>query len=308
MKEFDIYLNKRLTECDIIVYSIPFREGLTVMNRLILESCIEHYELMKFIAVQTGSELVAHIDEMLKTCYERLNLGTEIDVSAEFNVLYSMRPQESAIVLGAEDVKLLATSFIQAESALQIAAEPLRVFISKPLGSGSSGIEINTTADMLKTDIERFTTQMGLGAELAGFKKRGAMDIDCGIPIGAELTNLCYRVTTAIDTSMEITAAVLGTELHFSLGGGENTIVLDAEIGDGLSATKHLAIANAVAILADVVTSVTQYMHPVPNALVFGASAEFVKRRFRLLAEMDENALLSYDDMTLDDVDYVVLG
>ena len=28
-KEFDIYLNKRLTECDIIVYSIPFRDGLT---------------------------------------------------------------------------------------------------------------------------------------------------------------------------------------------------------------------------------------------------------------------------------------
>lgn len=26
-KEFDIYLNKRLTECDIIVYSIPFRDG-----------------------------------------------------------------------------------------------------------------------------------------------------------------------------------------------------------------------------------------------------------------------------------------
>lgn len=30
MKEFDIYLNKRLTECDIIVYSIPYRDRLTV--------------------------------------------------------------------------------------------------------------------------------------------------------------------------------------------------------------------------------------------------------------------------------------
>lgn len=34
-KEFDIYLNKRLTECDIIVYSIPFRDGLTATNRMI---------------------------------------------------------------------------------------------------------------------------------------------------------------------------------------------------------------------------------------------------------------------------------
>ncbi len=42
-KEFDIYLNKRLTECDIIVYSIPFRDGLTATNRMILESCLESY-------------------------------------------------------------------------------------------------------------------------------------------------------------------------------------------------------------------------------------------------------------------------
>ena len=51
-KEFDIYLNDRLTQCDTIVYSIPYRDGLTVMNRLILETCLESYTLQKFIAVQ----------------------------------------------------------------------------------------------------------------------------------------------------------------------------------------------------------------------------------------------------------------
>ena len=72
-KEFDIYLNNRLTECDIIVYSIPYRDGLTAIHKLILESCIESYTLYKFVAAQTNSELVQHIDEMLKTCYERLD-------------------------------------------------------------------------------------------------------------------------------------------------------------------------------------------------------------------------------------------
>ena len=79
-KEFDIYLNKRLTECDIIVYSIPYRDGLTAMNRLVLESCLDSYVLQKFIAVQTGSELISHIDEMIKTCYERLNYGVRYRV------------------------------------------------------------------------------------------------------------------------------------------------------------------------------------------------------------------------------------
>ena len=85
-KEFDIYLNNRLTQCDIIVYSIPHRDGLTAMNKPMLESCIEEYTLMKFIAMQTESEFVSHIDEMLKTCCERLTLDTNIDASAKFNV------------------------------------------------------------------------------------------------------------------------------------------------------------------------------------------------------------------------------
>ena len=83
-KEFDIYLNNRLTECDILVYSIPYRDGLTAIHKLILESCIESYTLQKFVAIQTGSELVHHIDEMLKTCYERLSYATELDVTATF--------------------------------------------------------------------------------------------------------------------------------------------------------------------------------------------------------------------------------
>lgn len=33
-KEFDIYLNKRLTECDIIVYSIPYRDGISAAHGL----------------------------------------------------------------------------------------------------------------------------------------------------------------------------------------------------------------------------------------------------------------------------------
>lgn len=27
-KEFDIYLKRRITECDLIVYSLPYRDGL----------------------------------------------------------------------------------------------------------------------------------------------------------------------------------------------------------------------------------------------------------------------------------------
>ena len=67
-KEFDIFLKKHIIECDLLIYSIPYRDGISVTDRLILNAALESYSLYKFVAVQTGSLLTAHIDEMIKLC------------------------------------------------------------------------------------------------------------------------------------------------------------------------------------------------------------------------------------------------
>lgn len=112
-KEFDIYLNKRLTECDIIVYSIPFRDGLTATNRMILESCLESYTLQKFIAVETGSELVSHIDKMIKTCNERLHMASTWGIDLEFQTHYVLNPVPTVIEIAPnDDLQTLRNMFI----------------------------------------------------------------------------------------------------------------------------------------------------------------------------------------------------
>lgn len=63
-KEFDIFLKRHVIECDLLVYSIPYRDGISVTDRLILDAALEAYSLYKFVAVQTGSVLTAHIDDM----------------------------------------------------------------------------------------------------------------------------------------------------------------------------------------------------------------------------------------------------
>lgn len=308
MKEFDIYLNKRLTECDIIVYSIPYRDGLTAINRLILESCVESYTLSKFIAVQTGSALVSHIDEMLKVCNERLNNGVNIGVLAEFDTHYSVRPNEVGIVVSADRVELLATSFLEAKNALQIAAEPLDARLAKQLGRGHSEIELQSTVEeTLKNSIEQFSPPVILGAEVGKTNKRGFIQTDAGIPIGSEVASLCYRIYDTVSVALQISASVLETEIHYSLGRGESGIELSADVGEGDYATKYLAAQNEVGILAVAVESLRQFMEPDDNALALDMDASCILRRYRLLGEMDNDELLSYDDMTLEDVDYVIL-
>ena len=306
-KEFDIYLNNRLTQCDIIVYSIPYRDGLTAMNKLILESCIEEYTLMKFIAMQTESELVSHIDEMLKTCLERLSLGVDINASAKFNVLYAARPEPALIEISADDVKMLATSFTDANSALQITAAPLLAYIGKSVGNGESTIVFDVQASETKYSVERTPSTMELDADIEKINTQNFLDIGCSVPIVSEVANLCYRISTAVDTAMAITAAVLGTEIHFSLGSGESAVVLNADVGGGDTVTKYMAIENTVSILTDVTESITQFMHPTESPMLFGMDAESIIKRYRLLGEMDADTLAFYDDMTLEEVDFVIL-
>ena len=46
-KEFDIFLKKHIIECDLLIYSIPYRDGISVTDRLILNAALESYSLYK---------------------------------------------------------------------------------------------------------------------------------------------------------------------------------------------------------------------------------------------------------------------
>lgn len=306
-KEFDIYLNERLHQCDIIVYSIPYRDGLTVMNRLILETCLESYTLQKFIAVQSGSMLVSHIDKMIKTCKERLSNGVVLDSSAEFQVHYSSYPESTALELSAERLKTMATVYASAESALQLAAAPVSAYVKKPFGWGQSGIEIASRVDAtFKRDLEQASSQLVIGAGALNTKKRASEKAESSIVMSSELVDLLYRLCDTTTMAIEIAAQAVETEIHFSLGRSQFPIVLDSQVL-GEQMTKYLAMENVVEILSSVTESLTQFMNPTANALEIASEVGAIVKRHRMLYEMDSDALSTYDDMSFKDVDYVIL-
>ena len=118
--------------------------------------------------------------------------------------------------------------------------------------------------------------------------------------------NLCYRLYTASETVMQLAASVLETEIHFSLGGGNAGFEITSELSEEY-ATKYEVAENVVSILAQAVEWIIQYMEPESNGVQFAAEVTTVLKRHRMLEEMDEDTLLSYDDMTLEEVDYIIL-
>lgn len=306
-KEFDIYLNNRLTQCDIIVYSIPYRDGLTVMNRIVLESCLDNYILQKFVAAQAGSELVAHIDEMIKICREKLSVGMAIAVDAEMSVHYALSPENAAVVLGQNNVALTASSFIAAENNIALDVEPLLALVGKSLGGGESSVLFDQTVyKEIKNSIERYEDGVGISAQITGTSKRGSISVENSVVPMADVANLCYRLHCAGETALSLAVSVLGTEIHFSLGSGNSNIVLGAEVGSN-RATKFETVQNTLTLLAELTDQLTQFMEPESMAVELFADMQPIVKRHRLLGEMDADALSAYDDMTLEEIDFVIL-
>lgn len=306
-KEFDIYLKRRITECDLIVYSLPYRDGLTATNRIILESCLESYTLQKFVAMQLGSELVSHIDKMIKTCYERLNWGTTIDANAAFQTLYTMNPESSIVELAVEDIPALETMFAEAESRMVLNAAPLLANIAKSLGYGQTAIAFDGgIRDTLKWGLMSPRDRVILDAAVSGTQAVDYLKVDAPVVLGAEMVNLCYRITSAASTAIEIAALVLGTELHFSFGRAYGGMAFGAKVF-GEHMQKYEIVENNLRILTDVTESIRQFVGTEGSTVDLTVNASTILKRHRLLAEMDADELSEYDDMTLDEVDFVIL-
>lgn len=307
VKEFDIYLKRRITECDLIVYSLPYRDGLTATNRVILESCLESYTLQKFVAMQLGSELVSHIDKMIKTCYERLNWKTAINANAVFQTHYIMNPKPSVVELAVEDIPALETMFAEAESRMVLNAAPLLANVAKSLGYGQTAIAFDGgVRDTLKWGLMSPRNRVILDAAISGTQAVDYLKADAPVVFGTEMVNLCYRITSAASTAMEIAALVLGTELHFSFGRAYGGMAFGAKVS-GEHMQKYEVVENNLRILADATESIRQFVGTEGSTVDLTVNASTILKRHRLLAEMDADELSEYDDMTLDEVDFVIL-
>lgn len=307
-KEFDIYLNNRLTECDIMVYSIPFRDGITAIHRMILESCIESYTLQKFVALQTHSELVQHIDKMLKTCYEKLSLCSELDASASFHVHYTASETELPLELTAEKIEALSNMFTTVESAIEMGVSPATFYTGVSGGSGSSSIEIAAeVAGDTKYSLLTISPSLEPESQILGTEKRGCLEALSDAIVDSDLVNLCYRFYTGASTIAEIASEVLGTEIHFSFGHADSSMEMSAEVTGGEFSQKMLSLENVVESCAEVIESVRQFMHPELHSIAIGIVVDPILKRHRLLSEMDADNLSAYDDMLLEEIDYVII-
>lgn len=178
--------------------------------------------------------------------------------------------------------------------------------VAKSLGEGGSRMNIDAEVrQSLKNSLLRPAAALPVDTKVRQISEQNFLTIDAPVEPSAEIVDLCYRFYTAAGTAMQIAAAVIETEIHFSLGSGESGIELSAS-ADG-TAKKYEAIQSTVEILTGITEKITQFMAPEKGGILLSAAATPILKRHRLLNEMDADTLLTYDDMALEDIDYIIL-
>lgn len=307
-KEFDIYLRKNLTECDVLVYSIVYRDGLTVTDRLILEAALKSYTLQKFAAVQMKSELTAHIDDMLKLCMEKLDMETELDARAELMTHGMLAPDGSSIVLGTSTVETLERAMIEAENKLVLTVQPLETQTFKSMGRICAPTDLKTyLSSTFKRGFIQTNAVLDVKVDIEQISQTDYIDVNSGTVPGTTLESLCYLFTFNASAAVRMAAIVLGTKISHSLGKWYNGLALAPDL-KGIDAQKFIVAETITSILQEVIWTLMKVLYP-DNAdvTVHASDLNASMKRYRLLNEMDDLTLAELDDMTLGELDYVWL-
>lgn len=307
-KEFDIYLRNRLVECDLLVYSIPYRDGISAANRLILEAALNGYLLYMAVETQMGLEVASHVDKMIKLCLEKLSIGVGLGASVDFKSHTTLRPEISSMILDAAAASATVQAFNEVNNGLILATQPLVTQVSSSTGRGNFPLLVDTdVSGTLKHSLLSLQNTTITKAVVEQFNQIDHIDIGSPIAAETELRSLCYQLIFNASAAVEIVALVLGTEIRHSLGNWYSSVALDPRV-TGTEVQKFITAQSIVTVLQKAVAKLKKVLYPdAAQAVLHVPSLEITKKRHRRLCEMDSDTLSTYDDMSLDDVDYVIL-
>ena len=293
MKEYDIFLKRRLAEGTIIVYSLPYRDGVSVVNRVILQAMLSYFALQKKIAVSNQSSLLAELDEMLTTVSERIGDQVCLDAHAKLALKYQNELEQAAMELDIPTFVLFAQSFFG--------------YTKSSIGNTLSKMSLLVASlGEQKQVFGAIQNRTVFQADSLAFVKHDFEQGESAMEIGLANPELYYRYTMGMEAAFAIAASISETEFHYSLGDGSSAMNITTS-KPKTAAEKRLQINNIVEMFSSLVVE-TISMFAVSNSTEILSVLNAGMKRYRLLSELDDKTLTEIDNITLKDLDFVVLA
>lgn len=308
MQAFDVYLKKRLTEIDVIITQLVQRDSFSIYDWLYIYATLDDIEVRKSLKVNASMTLDTMLDDILEIVAEKIHNELYVDVDMDL-VNQVITGGETEMVLSASELDTIEKSFTGGDSSLEIAVDPLDYYIAHSFGKVEFDMKLLVNElDTLKYSFEKIVADMELSADIdfASIKNIGLDESEMFLDV--DPMNIFYLLTIAGKAITYMSASPIEKYiLKKVLYGVESEMYLSANTDIDWQLQKFIGIDNSLNLLADMTEVLIQFVSG-QSEMYLNCEASAGLKRYRLLHEMDNLTLSDFDDMTLEEVDYVIIA
>lgn len=302
---YNIYLRKRLTEFDLIIRNLPYRDGLIIYNRMYLDAMVNYLTLQKYIIGDSDVQLSSEIDDLLERVYNIFSSGMELGAELE---VFAAKPTggSTSAVLSTNETEVHEETFNTFQNVTQLLTSALKYDIAKSLGSGATEMELSSApASTLKEALENFEDDILLDADVSTAAVVNA-EGDSEVVLDTSNPNLFYLLSVEGEAMMNLLFSA-DFEMWYTLGTGNSSMYLSVE-NSGVESKKFMTYESFLNLILEVGNILQCFIFPEESEAQLHSELGVGMMRYRLLSDMDNSALNEHDELTLDELDYVILA
>ena len=308
MHTFDVYLKERLTEIDVIITQLVQRDAFSMYDWLYILCSMDDLQILKNLNAEAGMTINSSVGNLLEIVYEQIK--NELMLEADLDLIEGTFSNfDSEIVLWADEIDALSLDFTGGDSSLEISVDKLDYYIARSFGNVEFDMDlILNELDTLKIGMDSFTPVMELDIESSLFSQKNVEGNDWTMYLDVLPTDLYYLLTIGGKSDMYISAEKINKYvLKYVLHDLQPEMYLIAEAVDEFGLKKFIEIASVLLIDMEI-TDILIALISSESKMFIDCEASAGLKRYRLLNEMDNHVLADFDDMTLEEVDYVIIA
>ena len=307
MQTFDVYLKKRLTEIDVIISQLVQRDVFSFFSQLYLLCSMEDVKVQKAIDVISKLEIDLNINDIIKFVYEILTsevyLDTELDLVSQ-----SFSDGIAEMVLTIDEMTPVSKDFIDVNSSLEIFVNTLDYYIAHSFGKIEFDMSlVMNQVEFLKYSLEKYKSELKLHIS-SNFASEKHIDLDeVKTFLSIDPTDIFYVFNMEGMSTMLVYASSIDHYVFKKVLHDLNpTMIFNTFSDEALSLSKYIEFETTLNLIA-YVTDVLIQTISMESKTYLSCTASAGLKRYRLLEEMDNFTLADFDNMNLQELDYVII-
>lgn len=314
MKSYDIFVDRRLIQGDLIVVDLPLRNDIAVYDYIEIDSKVNKIAGEKSFspenAITANSYLFPADKGVVSHKFERADAAFSIDAIAGSAIFAIINTNENKILVEPK-LQEVIQKIEKAFSSLDIGVDGTDAFTTaKTVGSVGNTLEVAASMKIYKHSypiIRDEQSAIAIGVLLSSPLAAYYESANNGLATGASVKSLSRLVyATVLRNETNIGVVPFDLEISNSLGKGRLPVAIGAEASTAVEFFESVNSGVNISIFG--IPTLHIPFGILENGFLLNCSSVAVLRRYRTLSETDElGTLADIDNMTLDDLYYVTI-